>query len=95
MNALPLQAWPDDRPAEDMSLEEAVTVLDAKIPDCDVSVWRAPDGWRAHVVHEPSGMGFRCLKPHATAALSIKDAVETLMPRYVIYLERREAIAAP
>jgi len=95
MNAPSPQAWPDDRPAQDMSLEEAVTVLDAAIPDCDVSVWRAADGWRAHVVHEPSGMGFRSLKPHANGALSIQDALEALMPRYAIFLERREAMATP
>lgn len=94
-SSLPPQGWPNDRPAQDMNLDEAVTVLDEKIPDCDVSVWRSADGWRAHVVHEPSGMGFRSLKPHANAALSIQEAVETLMPRYVVHLERREAVAVP
>ncbi len=95
MTATSPQARPDDWSAQDMSLEEAVAVLDAKIPDCDVSVWRSPDGWRAHVVHESSGMGFRSLKPHANAALSIRDALEALMPRYTVYLERREAMATP
>lgn len=79
------------KPEDCDSLGPGVRVLDETIPGCDVSVSRTADGWRAHVTHAPSGMGFRSLQPHATPGLAVLDAAAMLKPRFAIYRDRVRA----
>lgn len=70
------------------SLEAGVRALDEMIPGCEVSVSRTAEGWRAHVTHAPSGMGFRSLRPHQSPGLSVLEAALTLRVPYKVHLGR-------